>query len=41
MDILVKENNINIKYHALDNDGIAKLGQKIEKGDIIVNKKIP
>lgn len=29
------------RYQALDNDGLARIGAKLQQGDIYVNKKVP
>lgn len=29
------------KYHALDKDGMARVGEKLEDGDVFLNKHVP
>ena len=36
-----RENKLNRKYQALDKDGLARIGSKLQNGDIFINKKMP
>jgi DNA-directed RNA polymerase beta subunit len=33
--------NMLKRYHALDKDGLARVGEKLDDGDIYINKCVP
>lgn len=36
-----QKSNMYAKYHALDDDGMARVGEKLSNGDIYINKHTP